>query len=116
MFAGSVEKRRFHPCVEMLVTIFSFDHGAGLIIFLSSEETVLSDREFVKIGKGMYRVTVRSKAIRNRLARIPGVQVEGTRVIFPEWVSGNIRRILSPPAKKSDRDAEQTDLFPDDPD
>ena len=111
MFAGSVEESRLHPCVGILVTIFSFDLGAELIIFLSSEENVLSDREFVKIGKGMYRVTVRSKTIRSRLARISGVQVEGTRVIFPEWVSGNIRRILTPSTKKSGHEAEQTDLF-----
>ena len=71
----------------------------------------MSGSEFIKIGKGMYRVTVRSKAKRDRLERIPVVQVKGTRVIFPEWVAGSIRRILYPPAKKTEPKAEQTELL-----
>jgi len=65
----------------------------------------------VFIGKGMYRITVRSKAKRERLARIPGVRVEGTRVIFPEWLSGNIRLILNTGTKRKTRKAIQTSLF-----
>ena len=72
----------------------------------------MSGSDFIKIGKGMYRVIVRSKAKRSRLARIPGVQVSGMRVIFPEWISGNIRRILHPPKKIKALKPEQTELFP----
>ena len=70
--------------------------------------------EYIKIGKGMCRVTVRSKAKRTRLARIPGVQVKGFRVIFPEWVAGSIMRIIHPPEKKKVPEPVQIDLFPDD--
>ena len=59
----------------------------------------------------MYRITVRSKAKRERLARIPDVLVEQTRVIFPEWLMGNIKRIVSPPVKKRIKKPEQIDLF-----
>ena len=67
--------------------------------------------DFINIGKGMYRIIVRSKAKRDRLARIPGVQVKGTRVIFPEWLVVNIKRIVDPPPQKRDIPAKQTDLF-----
>ena len=63
------------------------------------------------IGKGMYRITVRSKEKRERLSKIPYVHVEGNRVIFPEWLSGNIKIILSPPAKKKNPEKIQTSLF-----
>jgi len=64
----------------------------------------------ISIGKGMCRIIVRSKTKRERLARIPEVRVEGTRVIFPEWLSGNIRLIVNPRTKKRDK-PEQIDLF-----
>ena len=38
------------------------------------------------IGKHLLRVTVKSAAKRKRYAAIPGVQVEGDRVIFPEAI------------------------------
>lgn len=69
------------------------------------------ERECINIGKGIYRLTVRSKAKRDRLAKIPGVQIKGTRVIFPEWLAVNIERIVDPPPKKKDIPAKQTDLF-----
>ena len=59
----------------------------------------------------MYRITVRSKAKRERLARIPDVQIDGLRVIFPEWLLGNIRRIVDPPRRKKQDTPEQMDLF-----
>ncbi|MFC1607975.1 hypothetical protein ACFL47_08395 [Candidatus Latescibacterota bacterium] len=70
-------------------------------------------KKFVNIGKGMYRATVRSKAKRERLAKIPEVQVKGTRVIFPRWLVVNIRQILYPLPKKKETTLEQTNLFPD---
>ena len=65
------------------------------------------------IGKGMYRIIVRSKAKRDRLSKIPDVHIEGTRVVFPGWLTGNIRRIVAPHPKKSTEKAEQTELFHD---
>ena len=68
-------------------------------------------KKFVNIGKGMYRATVRSKAKRERLAKIPEVQVKGTRVIFPKWLVVNIKQILYPLPKKKEAAMEQTNLF-----
>ena len=67
--------------------------------------------DFINIGKGMYRLTVRSKIKRDRLAKIPGVQVKGTRAIFPEWLVMHIKQIIDPPQKKKDTHAKQTNLF-----
>ena len=65
----------------------------------------------VHIGKGMYRVTVRSKGKRERLAKIPEVCVDGDRVIFPEWLTGNIKLLLNPPAHKKKSRPVQTKLL-----
>jgi hypothetical protein len=65
----------------------------------------------VFIGKGMYRITVRSKAKREKISRIPDVQVEGTKVVFPEWLSNHIKQILKPTAKRKKPKAIQTELF-----
>lgn len=59
----------------------------------------------------MYRIIVRSKAKRDRLAKIPEVQIDGTRVIFPEWLTGNIRLILNPKTHRKIEPPEQTELF-----
>ena len=64
----------------------------------------------VFIGKGMCRIIVRSKAKREKLARIPDVRVEGTRVFFPEWLRRNIELIIEPKARKKPK-AEQIELF-----
>ena len=56
--------------------------------------------KIVSIGKGMNRITVRSKDKKARLAKIPEVFVEGDRVIFPEWMIGNIKMIIEPVQKK----------------
>ena len=71
----------------------------------------MNSSTFTDIGKGMYRIIIRSKLKRNRLAKIPGVKVEGIRVIFPEWIAPNIKRILDPPGKKKKPKAEQMELF-----
>ena len=79
---------------------------------LKSEMCILTaDMKPIFIGKGMYRIIVRSKEKREKLARIPEVRVEGTRVIFPEWLSGNIRMILNPKMKRRKQTAEQMKLF-----
>ncbi len=66
------------------------------------------------IGKGMCRIVVRSSEKRERLSRIPGVSVEGTRVIFPEWLTGSIRRLMIPRRGRKQPEPEQIPLFPDD--
>jgi len=65
----------------------------------------------VFIGKGMYRITVRSKVKRERLSKIPEVRVEGIRVVFPEWLSGSIDYILNPRRRKRERKTNQMSLF-----
>ena len=71
----------------------------------------MNSPKFVAIGKGMYRVTVRSRAKRERLERIPEVQIDGMRVVFPEWMAGNIQRLLVPSPRKSTPAGEQIDIF-----
>ncbi len=67
--------------------------------------------EAVPIGKGMLRIIVRSKAKRERLALIPEIQIDGVRVIFPQWLYGNIRQLLDNRPKRKSKTPEQTDLF-----
>jgi hypothetical protein len=69
--------------------------------------------EAVPIGKGLYRIIVRSRAKRERLAVIPEVQVDGTRVIFPEWMYGSIKRLMQAQPKRKPSLPEQTDIFDD---
>jgi len=63
------------------------------------------------IGKGLHRIYVRSKAMRDRLALIPGVQISGARVIFPEWMYESITRIVHGKPKKKSPLPEQASLF-----
>ena len=65
----------------------------------------------VPIGKGMYRITVRSKAKLLRLAKIPDIQVDGSRVIFPEWLMNQIRDILEPQHRLTPDQPDQESLF-----
>ena len=65
----------------------------------------------VLIGKGMCRIIVRSKAQRKRLARIPGVIINGNRVIFPEQLTHDIELILEAPSKKKQPKPDQFKLF-----
>ena len=68
----------------------------------------------VHIGKGMYRITVRSRAKRQRLALFPEVLIKGERVIFPAWLHGSIKRLVHPgPKRKRSPLPVQTSLFPD---
>jgi hypothetical protein len=67
--------------------------------------------EAVPIGKGLYRIIVRSRAKRDRLALIPDITIKGTRVIFPEWMYGSIKRLVQAKQKKKTPLPEQTDIF-----
>lgn len=44
----------------------------------------------VSIGRGLVRVTVRSRRNRDRLASIPGSIIDGDRVIVPEEYAGAV--------------------------
>lgn len=46
--------------------------------------------EVIPIGRGMCRITIRSASKRRRLAAVPGVMVDGDRVIFPNEMTGAI--------------------------
>jgi hypothetical protein len=67
--------------------------------------------KIVSIGKGMSRITVRSKDKKARLARISEVIVEGNRVIFPDWMIGNIKMIIEPAQKKKQPKMVQSTLL-----
>lgn len=67
--------------------------------------------KIVPIGKGMCRIIVRSKEKRERLSRVPEVRIDGIRVIFPEWLTGNIKQILIPRRRKKQSEPEQFELF-----
>ena len=67
--------------------------------------------KIVLIGKGMCRIIVRSKEKRERLSRVPEVRIDGIRVIFPEWLTGNIRQMLNPRKRKKQPEPEQFELF-----
>ena len=59
----------------------------------------------------MYRIVVHSKEKRKHLSKIPEVIVEGNRVIFPEWLTGNIKQIVEPLKKKKNSKVKQTRLL-----
>ena len=65
----------------------------------------------ISIGKGMCRIIVRSKAKRERLARVPGIVIEGSRVIFPERLTAGIRMIVDPPVRRKSPKPVQEELF-----
>lgn len=65
----------------------------------------------VPIGKGLFRITVRSKAKREKLEAISDVVVEGMRVIYPEWLHDHIARILTTSPRKKKTPPDQTSLF-----
>jgi hypothetical protein len=67
--------------------------------------------EVVFIGKDMCRIIVRSKAIREKLSKIPGIKIEGNRVVFPSWLLKSIEKIINPISKKKEVQAKQIDLF-----
>ncbi|MFC1541825.1 hypothetical protein ACFL50_05175 [Candidatus Latescibacterota bacterium] len=65
----------------------------------------------VSIGKGMNRIIVRSREKRARLSIIPEVIVDGNRVIFPDWLLGNIKIIIEPSKKKKKPNIVQDNLL-----
>jgi hypothetical protein len=65
----------------------------------------------VAIGKGLYRITIRSKAKLERISKIPGVIVDNSRVIFPANLYSGIKMILEPPSKRKPKEHTQTKLF-----
>jgi len=65
----------------------------------------------IPIGKGMCRIIVRSKTKRESLSRIPGILIEGSRVIFPENLTAGIRMIVDPPVRRKSPKPVQEELF-----
>ena len=65
----------------------------------------------VPIGKGMYRIIIKSKAKREKLASIPEIMIDGNRIIFPEWLLKNLKKILEPKKRKQKIKPNQTELF-----
>ena len=65
----------------------------------------------VKIGKGMCRIIIRSKTLRQRLSRIPEVTIHENRVIFPERLLYDITFVITPPIKNKQSKKVQTELF-----
>jgi hypothetical protein len=65
----------------------------------------------VPIGKGLYRITIRSKAKLEKLAKISAVQIDGARVIFPEWLLNQLRDILEPRHRQKPKNPDQESLF-----
>lgn len=47
------------------------------------------------IGKSLWRVVVASQKTRDLLARIPGVRIYETRVIFPLAVYAEVKRVIT---------------------
>ncbi len=67
--------------------------------------------EAARIGKGLYRIIVRSRRKRERLALIPEVHIEGNRVIFPEWMYGSIKLLVETRRNRKRTASKQTSLF-----
>jgi len=65
----------------------------------------------ILIGKGMFRIIIKSKAKREKLSSIPEVLIDGNRVIFPEWLLKSIKSILGPRKRKVVKKPEQGELF-----
>jgi len=64
------------------------------------------------IGKGFYRLKVRSKILRQNLTVMPDIQVIGDRIIFPAWMRENVKRqILQPQRRRTRPDAQQLKLL-----
>ncbi|MCK9327877.1 MAG: hypothetical protein M0P69_20450 [Bacteroidales bacterium] len=55
----------------------------------------------VSIGRGLCRITVRSRRNRDRLAAIPGAIIDGYRVIVPEEYAGAVTGSLRAWRRKS---------------
>ena len=101
-----MEQGNFHYRFEL--TSPRWNH---YLIYLSPRKDRM---KAVPIGKGLYRITVRSRAKRARLALLPEVLIEGERVFFPAWLYGSIRRLIDPkPKREWEPIPEQTKLFPD---
>lgn len=78
----------------------------------------LRQPEIVHIGQGLCRMTVKSKRLRSRCARIPGVRIEeedaeelGYRIIFPEGLENLMRGLLRGTSRRKREKWEQMDLF-----
>lgn len=67
--------------------------------------------EAVAIGKGLYRVTVRSRVKREKLAAIPGVRVEDDRLIVGEELRGPVLNFLGRRRQKREPAPQQMEIW-----
>lgn len=63
--------------------------------------------QMIPIGRGLWRVKVKSKAKREALSKTPGIRVVGERVIFPEEMYGAVKGGLLRKSRKRREKPEQ---------
>lgn len=67
--------------------------------------------EIQPIGKGLFRTTIKAQRARDDLAKVPGITVDGMRVIFPESFIRTVESIGSGKCHRAHADAIQTSIF-----
>ena len=55
----------------------------------------------VSIGRGLTRITVRNRRVRDKCASIPGVIIDGDRVIVPDEYAGAVTGTMRVMRRKS---------------
>lgn len=63
------------------------------------------------IGNGKYRIIVRRRDKLARLRNIPGIIVDGNRVIFPEWLAASVEMIVRGRRRRRKPRPVQEELF-----
>ena len=63
------------------------------------------------IGKGLFRTTIKAQRARDDLAKVPGIVVDGLRVIFPERYIRTVESIGRGRRQRAHADAIQTSIF-----
>ncbi len=71
------------------------------------------ETDFVPVGKGMWRVTIKSRALRDRFVDQPGFRVSGDSVYFHETLLGAMKKMLGeePRPRRHETPARQMELF-----
>jgi len=64
----------------------------------------------VSIGRGLTRITVRNRRVRDKCASIPGVIIDGDRVIVPDEYAGAVTGTIRVMRRKSRAKCSQTKL------
>ena len=64
----------------------------------------------VSIGRGLTRITVRNRRVRDKCASIPGVIIDGDRVIVPDEYTGAVMGTIRVMRRKSRAKYTQTKM------